>query len=93
MRDNRFMLAVIGLVLVTDFADIDRVLKNAVKRATATGTDLFELRLSEVDPAKAVYQIIINGKTYVAQGEPVRDQHGLVLRIEAYRNSIGVFRS
>lgn len=49
-----------------------------------TGTDLFELRLSDIDPAKAVYQIIIDGKTYVAQGEPVRDQHGLVLRIEAY---------
>lgn len=49
-----------------------------------TGTDMFELRVSEIDPTKAVYQIIIDGKTYVAQGEPVRDQHGLVLRIEAY---------
>ena len=49
-----------------------------------TGTDLFELRFSEIDPTKVVYQIIINDKTYVAQGEPVRDQHGLVLRIEAY---------
>ena len=49
-----------------------------------TGTDLFELRLSEIDPAKAVTHIIVDGKTYVAQGEPVRDQHGLVLRIEAY---------
>ena len=49
-----------------------------------TGTDLFELRLSEINPAKVVYQIIIDGKTYVAQGEPVRDQHGLLLRIEAY---------
>lgn len=49
-----------------------------------TGTDLFELRVSDIDPAKALYQIILDGKTYVAQGEPVRDQHGLVLRIEAY---------
>lgn len=49
-----------------------------------TGTDLFELRVSEIDPIKAIYQIIIDGKTYVVQGEPVRDQHGLVLRIEAY---------
>jgi hypothetical protein len=49
-----------------------------------TATDLFELRLSEISPLKTVYQIILNGKTYVAHGEPVRDQHGLVLKIEAY---------
>ena len=49
-----------------------------------TETDMFELRVSESDPTKTLYQIILDGKTYVAQGEPVRDQHGLVLRIEAY---------
>lgn len=49
-----------------------------------TGTDLFELRLVELDPTKVIYQIIIDGKTYVTQGEPVRDQHGLVLKVEAY---------
>jgi len=61
----------------------DRVVDVMDSRVDA-GTDLFELRVSEIDPTKAVYQIIIDGKTYVAQGEPVRDQHGLVLRIEAY---------
>ena len=47
-------------------------------------TDLFEVRLSEIGLLTTVYQIILNGRTYVAHGEPVRDQHGLVVKIEAY---------
>ncbi len=49
-----------------------------------TRTDQFEVRLSELDPTKVIYQIILDDKTFVAQGEPVRDQHGLVLKVEAY---------
>jgi hypothetical protein len=47
-------------------------------------TDLFELRIADVGPLSAVYQIVVDGKIYVAHGEPVRDQHGLVMKIEAY---------
>lgn len=47
-------------------------------------TNLFEVRLSDLNPAKKIVQIIKNGKTYIVQGEPVKDQHGLVLSIHAY---------
>ncbi len=49
-----------------------------------TETNLFEVRLSDLNPAKKIVQIIKNGKTYIVQGEPVKDQHGLVLSIDAY---------
>lgn len=49
-----------------------------------TETNLFEVRLSDLNPAKKIVQIIKNGKTYIVQGEPVKDQHGLVLSVDAY---------
>ena len=49
-----------------------------------TETNLFEVRLSVLNPAKKIAQIIKNGKTYIVQGEPVKDQHGLVLSVDAY---------
>jgi len=49
-----------------------------------TETNLFEVRLSVLDPAKKIHQIIKGGKTYIVQGEPVKDQHGLVLSVDAY---------
>jgi hypothetical protein len=49
-----------------------------------TETNLFEVRLSVLDPAKKIQQIIKSGKTYIVQGEPVKDQHGLVLSVDAY---------
>lgn len=49
-----------------------------------TETNLFEVRLSDLNPAKKIVQIIKNGKTYIVQGEPVKDQHGFVLSIDAY---------
>jgi hypothetical protein len=49
-----------------------------------TATNLFEVRLSVLDPAKKIVQIIKGGKTYIVQGEPVKDQHGLVLSVDAY---------
>ena len=49
-----------------------------------TETHLFDVRLIDFDTKKVLSKIVIHGKTYTVQGEPVRDQHGLVLRIEAY---------
>lgn len=49
-----------------------------------TETNLFEVRLSVLNPAKKIVQIIKNGKTYIVQGEPVKDQHGLVLSVDSY---------
>ena len=49
-----------------------------------TETNLFEVRLSVLNPTKKIVQIIKSGKTYIVQGEPVKDQHGLVLSVDAY---------
>jgi hypothetical protein len=49
-----------------------------------TETNLFEVRLSVLDHTKKIQQIIKGGKTYIVQGEPVKDQHGLVLSVDAY---------
>ena len=53
-----------------------------------TETNIFEVRLSELlselDATKVISQIVTAGKTYTVQGEPIRDQHGLVLRVEGY---------
>jgi hypothetical protein len=49
-----------------------------------TETDLFEIRALDIEVCKAIYQITIDGKTYTVQGEPMLDQHGIVLRMEAY---------
>ena len=49
-----------------------------------TETHLFEIRMSELDAAKALSKIVIGGKSYTVQGEPIRDQHGLVLKVQAY---------
>ena len=49
-----------------------------------TETDLFEIRALDIEAGKAIYQITIDGKTYTVQGEPMLDQHGIVLRMEAY---------
>jgi hypothetical protein len=49
-----------------------------------TATNLFEVRISVLDPAKKIQQIIKNGTTYTVQGDPVKDQHGLVISVDAY---------
>jgi hypothetical protein len=49
-----------------------------------TETDLFEIRAMDIEVGKVIYQITINEKTYTVQGEPMLDQHGIVLRMEAY---------
>ena len=49
-----------------------------------TETNIFEIQLSELDAAKALSQIVIGRKPYAVQGEPIRDQHGLILKVEGY---------
>ena len=49
-----------------------------------TETNIFEVRFSEFNATKVLSHIITDGKSYTVQGEPIRDQHGLVLRIQAY---------
>ena len=61
----------------------DKVL-DVMESQIYTETNVFEVRLSEFDATKTLSQIVIGGQTYTVQGEPIRDQHGLVLRIQAY---------
>ena len=61
----------------------DKVL-DLMESQITTETNVFEVRLSDVDATKVISQIVMGGKTYTVQGEPIRDQYGLVLRIEAY---------
>jgi hypothetical protein len=49
-----------------------------------TNTNLFEIRLSVLESGKQIRQIIKDGMTYTVQGEPMKDQHGLILCVEAY---------
>ena len=69
----------------------DKVL-DLMESHICTETNIFEVRLSEIlsnlsselDVTQALSQIVTEGKTYTIQGESLRDQHGLVLRIQAY---------
>jgi len=56
---------------ITDF--MDSLLHSA--------SDMFEVKKS--DAVLPISQIVLDGKTYTAQGEPVLDQYGLVLKVEA----------
>jgi hypothetical protein len=49
-----------------------------------TETDLFEVKALDIEVGKAIYQIKIDEKIYTVQGEPMLDQHGIILRMEAY---------
>lgn len=49
-----------------------------------TATNLFDVRISILDPAKKIRHIVKNGTTYTVQGDPVKDQHGLVVSVDAY---------
>ena len=61
----------------------DKVL-DVMESYVHTETNVFEVRLSELDATKVISKIVTGGKPYTVQGEPIRDQHGLVLRIQAY---------
>ncbi len=47
-----------------------------------SGSDVFEVK--KADATKTIKQIIVNEKTYNVHGEPMLDQYGLVLRVDAY---------
>lgn len=49
-----------------------------------SGTDMFEVK--KADAALPITQLVLDGKTYIVQGDAWEDQYGLVLRIEAYAN-------
>jgi hypothetical protein len=49
-----------------------------------TATEIFQLRVAEVPNPQAGDSLQVGGDTFTIQGEPVRDQHGLVWRLEAY---------
>ena len=49
-----------------------------------TETDLFEVKALDIEVGKVIYQIKIDEKIYTVQGEPMLDQHGIILRMEAY---------
>lgn len=47
-------------------------------------TDMFEVRLSDIPNTKMLQSIILDSKRYTMQGEPVKDQHNLILKVDAY---------
>ena len=47
-------------------------------------TDMFEVRLSDIPNAKTLQSIVLDSKRYTMQGEPVKDQHNLILKVDAY---------
>ncbi len=47
-------------------------------------TALFDVRVSEVPAPRPGDALVVDGVTYVIQGEPMRDQERLVWTIEAY---------
>ena len=61
----------------------DRIL-DVMESHIHTETNIFEVHLSELDVTKDIFQIVMADKTYMVQGEPIRDQHGLVLKVQAY---------
>ena len=47
-------------------------------------TDMFEVRLSDIPNAKTLQAIVLDGKRHIIQGEPVKDQHNLIVKVDAY---------
>jgi len=47
-------------------------------------TDMFEVRLSDIPAGKTLGSIVLDDKRYTMQGEPVKDQHNLILKVDAY---------
>lgn len=47
-------------------------------------TDMFEVRLTDIPASKTLGSIVSDGKRYTMQGEPVKDQHNLILKVDAY---------
>lgn len=47
-------------------------------------TDMFEVRLADIQNAKTLQAIVLDSKRYTIQGEPVKDQHNLIVKVDAY---------
>lgn len=47
-------------------------------------TDMFEVRLADIPNAKTLQAIVLDSKRYTIQGEPVKDQHNLIVKVVAY---------
>ena len=48
-----------------------------------SNTNMFEVRISDIPTANVIGFIELNDKRYRIQGEPMRDQHNLVLKVYA----------
>jgi hypothetical protein len=49
-----------------------------------TATEMFQVQVAQVANPKAGDIIQIGSESFVVQGEPQREQHGLVWKLEAY---------
>ncbi|MBB65517.1 MAG: hypothetical protein CMO81_10690 [Waddliaceae bacterium] len=47
-------------------------------------TDMFEVRLSDIPSGNTLGSIVVDDKRYTMQGEPIKDQHNLILKVDAY---------
>ncbi|MBI1327010.1 MAG: hypothetical protein GC136_05150 [Alphaproteobacteria bacterium] len=47
-------------------------------------TDMFEVRLADIPVGKTLGAIVLDDKRYSIQGEPVKDQHNLIVKVDAY---------
>tara|TARA_Y100001934_G_scaffold281710_1_gene392382 strand:+ start:3355 stop:3681 length:327 start_codon:yes stop_codon:yes gene_type:complete len=47
-------------------------------------TDMFEVRLADIPVGKTLQAIVLDSKRYAMQGEPIKDQHNLILKVDAY---------
>ena len=47
-------------------------------------TDMFEMRLADIPAGKTLGSIVLDSKRFTIQGEPVKDQHNLILKVDAY---------
>ena len=47
-------------------------------------TDMFEVCLSDIPAGKTLQAIVLDSKRYIMQGEPVKDQHNLIVKVDAY---------
>ncbi|MAS87210.1 MAG: hypothetical protein CMH30_04440 [Micavibrio sp.] len=47
-------------------------------------TDMFEMRLADIPAGKTLQAIVWDDKRYTIQGEAVKDQHNLIVKVDAY---------
>lgn len=49
-----------------------------------TATEMFQVQVAQVASPKAGDVIQIGSESFIVQGEPQREQHGLIWKLEAY---------